>query len=302
MFNKNIFKNNLYNNNLIFFFNNNYLKSIQSIFSKNFHTFNKTQLSYLHLKNYKNSSTCSKSFLNKLNLNSLVNYSKKTFTTIGLNNSYKSEKFLNHNKISESVKKYVNLSVTNINDNPGSKKLKRRVGRGPGSSKGKTSARGHKIRGEPYRHFEGGQTNVFRRLPKHGFKNKKFQDQFSYINIQKILYLIHKGRIDPSKPIGIREIFYSGGVSKVVDGIKLLSRGKEYLKDYPPLNIIIQSATEKAIQAINERGGSVTISHGTRRYNRFLIKPAKFNKELIEPYPSFKKVRRMLRLKDKGAL
>jgi len=302
MFNKNILKTNLSNNNLISLFNNNYLQSIKSIFSKNLNTFNKIQVRNFHLKNYKISSTYSKIFLNELNLSSLGNCSKNTFTTLDINNSYKADKFLNFNPNSENIKKHVNLSVTNINDNPGSKKLKRRVGRGPGSSKGKTSARGHKIRGEPYRHFEGGQTNVFRRLPKHGFKNKKFQDQFSYINIQKILYLIHKGRIDPTKPIGIREIFYSGGVSKVVDGIKLLSRGKEYLKDYPPLNIIVQSATEKAIQAINERGGSVTISHGTRRYNRFVIKPAKFNKELIEPYPSFKKVRRMLRLKDKGAL
>jgi len=200
------------------------------------------------------------------------------------------------------VRKFVAIDVTNVKDNCGAKKIKRRLGRGPGSSKGKTSSRGHKIRGEPYRHFEGGQTNVFRRLPKHGFRTKIFKDDFSCINIQKILYLIHKGRLDASKPIGVKEIFYAGGVSKVVDGVKLLSRGAENLKMFPKLDLVLQSATQKAIQAVNENGGSITITHGTRLYNRYLVKPGKFNKELIEPYPSFKRVRRMLRLKDKGAL
>lgn len=241
--------------------------------------------------------------LTNKNIN-LTQISKKNFTIIDVTSTDNTRfsNFHSQNENLSAVKKFVALDVRNLTDNPGAKKLKRRVGRGPGSSKGKTSARGHKIRGEPYRHFEGGQTNVFRRLPKHGFRTKLFKDEFSYINIQKILYLIHKGRLDATKPIGIKEIFYAGGVSKVVDGIKLLSRGAENLKHFPKLDITVQSATDKAIKAIKEHGGSVTISHGTRLYNRFLLKPAKFPKELVEPYPSFKRVRRMLRLKDKGAL
>lgn len=248
----------------------------------------------------------SNSFLNKIFINqssnNFLSLSKKHFTIIDVS-SNASTNFSNFNSQNlSSVKKFVGLDVTNIQDNFGAKKVKRRLGRGPGSSKGKTSARGHKIRGEPYRHFEGGQTNVFRRLPKHGFRTKKFKDDFACINIQKILYLIHKGRIDPSKPIGVKEIFYAGGVSKVVDGIKLLSRGAENLKMFPKLDLIVQSATEKSIQALKDNGGSVTIAHGTRLYNRYLVKPAKFTKELVEPYPSFKRVRRMLNLKEKGAL
>ena len=226
----------------------------------------------------------------------LFSLQKRNFTFIDLTEN--SHRVTNLNELNKNY----NLNVTNLSDNAGSRKVRRRVGRGPGCSKGKTSARGHRYRRYPYRHFEGGQTNVFRRLPKHGFRTKKFRAEFSYINIHKILYLINKGRIDPSKPIGIKELFYSGGVSKVVDGIKLLSRGNELLKDYPPLNITLHSATDKALESIKSNGGSVTISHGTRLYNRYLLKPARFTKDLKEPYPSFKRVRRMLRLKDKGAL
>ena len=232
-------------------------------------------------------------------INNFLSLSKKCFTIIDVSSSSGSAAFSNlHSQNLSAIKKFVNINGTNLKDNPGAKKLKRRLGRGPGSSKGKTSARGHKIRGEPYRHFEGGQTNVFRRLPKHGFRSKKFKDEFSCINIQKILYLIHKGRLDASKPISVKEIFYAGGVSKVVDGIKLLSRGSENLGMFPKLDLIVQSATEKAIKAIKDNGGSLTIAHGTRLYNRYLVKPAKFNKELVEPYPSFKRVRRMLNLKE----
>ncbi len=290
MFNKSIFKYNSLINTFIIknFINKNILKIINSnIFTNNkFNNFNSN---------------------NKLFeiQNTFIHTQKNNFTTIDISSSTKTTEIYsntNYDNHKQTVKNHVNLNATNLNDNKGSRKLKRRVGRGPGSSKGKTSARGHRIRGNPYRHFEGGQTNVFRRLPKHGFRNKKYNDEFSTINIQKILYLIHKGRIDPTKPIGIKELFYSGGVSKVVDGIKLLSRGMEHLKNFPPLNIEVQSATEKAINGIKENGGSITIIHGTKLFNRFIIKPAKFTRQLNEPYPSFKKVRRILRLKDKGAL
>lgn len=281
--NKNIFKPSFINNSTkCFFLTNNKLFTNNPLQNLSFH--------------------CSKQNLISNNF-SFLKQTKKNFTIIDIDTKSNSASFKNFNPQNYSeIKKIVDLNVTNLKANKGAKKLKRRLGRGPGSSKGKTSARGHRIRGDPYRHFEGGQTNVFRRLPKHGFRTKKFKDEYSYINIQKILYLIHKGRIDPTKPIGVKEIFYAGGVSKVVDGIKLLSRGADNLKYFPKLDFVVHSATEKAITAIKESGGSVTISHGTRLFNRYLIKPAKFNKDLIEPYPSFKRVKRMLTLKDKGAL
>jgi large subunit ribosomal protein L15 len=289
MFNKSIFKPSILNKSTKFsFFTNN------KLFRTN--AFPSSSSSFV----FKNINKILKTNFNNF---SFLKQSKRNFTIIDVSSTVNSASSLDNfqNQNSSDLKKFVSLNVNNLKGNPGSKKLKRRVGRGPGSSKGKTSARGHRIRGNPYRHFEGGQTNVFRRLPKHGFRTKIFKDEFAYINIQKILYLIYKGRIDPAKPIGVKEIFYAGGVGKVVDGIKLLSRGADNLKHFPKLDLIVQSATEKAIHAIKECGGSITVSHGTRLYNRYLLKPAKFTKQLVEPYPSFKRVKRMLRLKDKGA-
>ncbi len=167
MFNKSIFKYNSLINTFIIknFINKNILKIINSnIFTNNkFNNFNSN---------------------NKLFeiQNTFIHTQKNNFTTIDISSSTKTTEIYsntNYDNHKQTVKNHVNLNATNLNDNKGSRKLKRRVGRGPGSSKGKTSARGHRIRGNPYRHFEGGQTNVFRRLPKHGFRNKKYNDEFS---------------------------------------------------------------------------------------------------------------------------
>ena len=69
------------------------------------------------------------------------------------------------------------------------KKAKKRLGRGIGSSKGKTSGRGHKGQksrsGVAIKSFEGGQMPLYRRLPKRGFKSVKSKD-ISLINLSKI--------------------------------------------------------------------------------------------------------------------
>lgn len=299
MLNKIIFrKNNFNNSKSILSEKSNGLSFIKSFFfsTNYFNNFNSMEKIF---KQNKINFNC-KTFPSIINRANLFNFQKKNFTVIVIGED--SQQIYSPNSYVQNIRSVASLNMTNISDNPRARIQKRRVGRGPGSSKGKTSARGHKIRGEPYRHFEGGQTNIFRRLPKHGFRTKIFKDEHSYINIKKILYLIHKGRINPAEPIGVKQIFYAGGVTKVVDGIKLLSRGMELLKDFPPLHISVQSASEKAIKAIKEAGGSVTILHGTRNYNKFIIKPAKFTRPIKEPYPSFKRVRKMLRLKEKGAL
>jgi large subunit ribosomal protein L15 len=260
--------------------------------SRNFFMYNKDIVSRENL-NFNN---------NQLQLKNLMsNPIKKNFTIIDITNSNE-EKGLFINRLERNKTIDLQINARNLSDNKGARKTRRRVGRGPGSSKGKTGGKGHMIYRVTYRHLIGGTTNHMRRLPKHGFRNKNVQDKFAYINIHKILYLIHKGRIDPTKPIGIKEIFYAGGVSKIEDGVKVLNRGSEHLKNFPALNLNVNSITEKALNAIKENGGSVTISHGTPLYNRYLLKPAKFNKDLNEPYPNFKKTRRMLRLRDKGAM
>ena len=99
------------------------------------------------------------------------------------------------------------FNCSNIWDNPGSKKEKRRVGRGPGSTKGKTCGRGHKgtyarSGGKINRGFEGGQSPLHKRFPKFGFRkyrfNAKTSQELEYLNLGKLAYHIEKGHLDTS--------------------------------------------------------------------------------------------------------
>jgi large subunit ribosomal protein L15 len=197
------------------------------------------------------------------------------------------------------------MTLKTIKDNKGARILKTKLGRGPGSGKGKTSARGHKGYkarvGNVNRHYEGGSTPITRRLPKHGFRHVTGREHFSYLNIDKILYLINKGRLDATKPITIRELFWAGAVSKVREGIKLLSKGVEDLKHYPPLNFEVSSASQTVIDELKKHGGSVNIVYRTEKTVAYQTKPWKFIREPIEPIPKFKKVVRLLHFEEKGA-
>ena len=86
------------------------------------------------------------------------------------------------------------------------------------------------------------------------------------LNLDKIQDWVDQGRLDPSKPITIKELKRSRCVSNVKDGVKLLAKGSEQLK--VPLNVIISRASAKAIAAIEAAGGSVT----TRYYTPFAMR------------------------------
>jgi large subunit ribosomal protein L15 len=80
------------------------------------------------------------------------------------------------------------LQLNELKPDKGSKKNKKRVGRGTSSGTGKTCGRGHKGQrsrsgGTKGLHFEGGQTPLYRRLPKRGFKNYPFAKTYSVINV-----------------------------------------------------------------------------------------------------------------------
>lgn len=80
------------------------------------------------------------------------------------------------------------LQLNDLKPNKGAKKNKKRVGRGTGSGTGKTCGRGHKGQksrsgGTKGLHFEGGQTPLYRRLPKRGFRNYPFSKTYSVINV-----------------------------------------------------------------------------------------------------------------------
>ena len=213
----------------------------------------------------------------------------------------------NFNNTSSSVHQSYNpVTVLSIKDNKGARFQKTKLGRGPGSGKGKTSGRGHKgfkaRVGNPNRHYEGGQSPITRRLPKHGFRNNATKLRHSYINLDKIYYLIQKGRLNPQEPITSKHLFWAGGVSKIGDGVKILSRGSELLKDLPPLHLEISSASERAIDEIKKHGGTVTCVYKNKLTMRAQAKPWKFYKPLLDPVPRYKMVKKLLDLEQKGAM
>ncbi len=85
------------------------------------------------------------------------------------------------------------------------------------------------------------------------------------VNLDRIQAWIDQGRLDPAKPITLKELGESRCVTNVKDGVKLLARGSEQLKS--PLNVVVSRASAAAIAAIEGAGGSVT----TRYYTPFAI-------------------------------
>jgi large subunit ribosomal protein L15 len=205
--------------------------------------------------------------------------------------------------ISSSIKTcYEPITFRNIRDNKGARQAKTRLGRGPGSGKGKTCGRGHKgykaRNGHPARHFEGGSTPITRRLPKFGFRTKGLY--YNYINLDKLAYYIKKGQLDATKPITIRELCWSGAVSKPKFGIKVLSRGAECIGELPPLHLEVSQASQRVIDEVKKHGGSVKFIYKTPLTIRAMTKPWKFVRAPIDPVPPFKKVKKLIKLEDKG--
>ncbi|KAF7724757.1 YmL10 [Apophysomyces ossiformis] len=171
------------------------------------------------------------------------------------------------------------ITLGSLSDNPGAVTQRHRVGRGPGSGRGKTATRGHKGQnarsgnGTPKPWFEGGQTPLVRSVPKRGFNNihgKKYQE----LNLDRLQHWIATGRIDASKPITMKDLLDSRCIHKIEDGVKILGVGAEGFNT--AVTIEVSRASKSAIEAIEKAGGKIT----TRYYNelglRSLIHPEKF--------------------------
>ena len=139
-----------------------------------------------------------------------------------------------------------------------SRRKKKRLGRGIGSSKGKTSGRGHKGQksrsGVAIKSFEGGQMPLYRRLPKRGFKiikNKKI----ALINLSRIQEIINKKKISLNTKINLPNLQKTNLINNKYKKLKLLGSGDIKEKFDFEVNFISKSAKEK----IEKSGGKVTL-------------------------------------------
>ena len=136
---------------------------------------------------------------------------------------------------------------------PAAKKVKRnRVGRGMASGNGKTSGRGHKGQkarsgGGVRRGFEGGQTPLYRRLPKRGFNNINAKD---YTEVT--LTMLNKSK---ATDVSAQTLLEEGIIGKINDGIVILATGKLDKK----LNVKATRFTTKAKEAIEALGGKAEV-------------------------------------------
>jgi large subunit ribosomal protein L15 len=171
------------------------------------------------------------------------------------------------------------LRANLLSDNAGARYKFRKVGRGRASGKGKTSGRGHKGQKAreglgPHPKFEGGQTPITTRIPKWGMNRTFFKQPLEPLNFSRLYYYINKGRIDTNKPINLQGLFEAGIFSSIKYGVKLLGGGEGIIDR--PLHFEVTDASQKAINAVKEKGGSVTLMFRTPKQVEFAVKPYKF--------------------------
>ena len=143
------------------------------------------------------------------------------------------------------------LTLNNLSPNPGSRKNRKRVGRGQGSGRGKTSTRGHK--GYKARSgssikpgFEGGQMPLQRRIPKRGFNNI-FRKEFAIVNVNDLDVFEAGTKID------LAALIDAGLVAKKYKLVKVLGNG-ELSKS---LTVTVDKLSETARKKIEAAGGTI---------------------------------------------
>src|SRR5215470_5497701 len=150
------------------------------------------------------------------------------------------------------------MKLNEIRDNPGAHYRAKRVGRGIGSGKGKTSGRGGKGQtarsGVAINGFEGGQTPLHRRLPKRGFNNKIFQKDYKVVNLGRLQQALDAGKLNAADgALDGKKLVAAGILRRAGDGIRLLANGAIRAA----ITIEVAGASKAAVAAVEAAGGSV---------------------------------------------
>jgi large subunit ribosomal protein L15 len=150
------------------------------------------------------------------------------------------------------------MRLSELRDNPGARKVRRRLGRGIGSGKGKTGGRGVKGQkaraGVAIKGFEGGQMPLHRRLPKRGFNNI-FRKRFNEVSLGRVQQAIDAGRLDAGAQVDVEALVKAGVLRRARDGVRLLGGGELSVK----VAFAVAGASKSAIAAVEKAGGSVSV-------------------------------------------
>ena len=150
------------------------------------------------------------------------------------------------------------MKLHELRDNPGATRSKTRIGRGPGSGKGKTGGRG--IKGQKSRSgvslagYEGGQMPLYRRLPKRGFNNPH-RKTYAVVNLGLIEKFIGLGRLNVADEITEDALIAAGVTSHKRDGIRVLAKGEISTA----IRLKVTGASAAAVAAVEKAGGSLAL-------------------------------------------
>jgi large subunit ribosomal protein L15 len=162
------------------------------------------------------------------------------------------------------------MDLTNVHAGCQKRKLKKRVGRGIGSGHGKTGSRGSKGQFAsagarlPGITFVGGQTPLFRRVPKRGFTNGMFAREFNVVNVGDIDKLF-----DAGGEVNVETLRTKGLAKKSMDGVRILGEGEVTKKLVVKAHHFSKSAKEK----IEAKGGTVELVPPPKKPVRNKMKP-----------------------------
>jgi large subunit ribosomal protein L15 len=151
------------------------------------------------------------------------------------------------------------MKLHELHDNPGATKTKKRIGRGPGSGKGKMGGRG--IKGQKSRSgvaiggYEGGQMPLYQRLPKRGF-TKPNRKKFAVVNLGLVQKFIDEKKLDAKTAITEDVLVASGLVRRKLDGVRVLAKGDISAS----VTLQVTGASKSAIEAVAKAGGKLTVA------------------------------------------
>lgn len=145
------------------------------------------------------------------------------------------------------------MKLSDLKPSEGSRKNRKRVGRGTGSGHGTTATYGNKGQrstsgGTKGKFFEGGQMPLTRRIPKRGFKNP-FRKAYAIIKVSDLEMFKGKERVE------LQDLLETGLVKDLKAGVKLLSDGDINF----PITLVVHKASRQAVEKVKAQGGDVEV-------------------------------------------
>lgn len=156
------------------------------------------------------------------------------------------------------------MMIHEITKNAGRYKSRKRVGRGESSGQGKTSGRGHKGAGQragnTYRpYFEGGQMPFARRIPKRGFNNARFRNDYAIVNLKSL-----EQRVDDGAEVTPELLVETGLIRDTSMPVKVLGAGELTKK----LTVTAAKFSASARSKIEASGGTVNVVEPRKKWTR----------------------------------